>query len=72
MSEILTQVTDPHTGPQREAAAVRIRSVYGAEFAGGFTGLMEAADTAETGGLGLLWGLIKVDKKPRRSGLWLG
>ena len=53
--------TDPYTGPQREAAAVRIRSVYGAEFAGGFTGLMEAADTAETGSLGLLWGLIKVD-----------
>ena len=51
---------------------MRIRSVYGAEFAGGFTGLMEAADTAETGSLGLLWGLIKVDKKPRRSGLWLG
>lgn len=53
--------TDPYTGTQREAAAVRIRSVYGAEFAGGFTGLMEAADTAETGSLGLLWGLIKVD-----------
>ncbi len=53
--------TDPYTGPQREAAAVRIRSVYGAEFAGGFTGLMEAADTAETGSLGLLWGLISVD-----------
>ena len=52
---------DPYTGPQREAAAVRIRSVYGAEFAGGFTGLMEAADTAETGSLGLLWGLIKVE-----------
>lgn len=53
--------TDSYTGQQREAAAVRIRSVYGAEFAGGFTGLMEAADTAETGSLGLLWGLIKVD-----------
>lgn len=53
--------TDPYTGPQREAAAVRIRSVYGAEFAGGFTGLMEAADTAKTGSLGLLWGLIEVD-----------
>lgn len=52
---------DPYTGPQREAAAVRIRSVYGAEFAGGFTGLMEAADTAKTGSLGLLWGLIKVN-----------
>ena len=52
---------NPYTGPQREAAAVRIRSVYGAEFAGGFTGLMEAADTAKTGSLGLLWGLIKVE-----------
>lgn len=52
---------DPYTGPQREAAAVRIRSVYGAEFAGGFTGLMEAGDMASTGSLGLLWDLIKVD-----------
>ena len=53
--------TGAYTGPQREAAAIRIRSVYGAEYAGGFTGLMEAADTAKTGSLGLLWGLIKVD-----------
>lgn len=52
---------DEYTGPQREAAAVRIRSVYGAEYAGGFTGLMEAGDTASTGSLGLLWDLVSVD-----------
>lgn len=51
----------PYNGPQREAAAIRIRSVYGAEYAGGFTGLMEPGSTAETGGLSLLWGLISVD-----------
>lgn len=50
--------TSPYNGPQREAAAIRIRSVYGAEYAGGFTGLMEPGSTAETGGLSLLWGLI--------------
>ncbi|NMN01159.1 cell surface protein [Bifidobacterium sp. DSM 109958] len=43
------------------AYAARIRSVYGAEFAGGFTGFMQAASTASTGGLGLLYGLISVD-----------
>ena len=51
----------PYNGPQREAAAIRIRSVYGAEYAGGFTGLMEPGSTAETGGLSLLWGLIKTN-----------
>lgn len=53
--------TSPYNGPQREAAAIRIRSVYGAEYAGGFTGLMEPGSTAETGGLSLLWGLISAD-----------
>ena len=53
--------TGTYTGPQREAAAIRIRSVYGAEYAGGFTGLMEPGSTAETGGLSLLWGLIDVN-----------
>lgn len=53
--------TGAYTGPQREAAAIRIRSVYGAEYAGGFTGLMEPGSTAETGGLSLLWGLIDVN-----------
>ena len=52
--------TEPYDGPTREAAAWRIRSVYGAEFAGGFTGIMKPAETAETGNLSLLWGLIKV------------
>lgn len=50
-----------YTGPTREAAAIRIRTVWGAEYAGGFTGLMEAGDTAQTGGLSLLWGLVTVD-----------
>ena len=45
--------------PQRVAYAARIRSVYGAEIAGGYTGFMEAADTAEGGSLSLLGGLIK-------------
>ena len=53
--------TEAYDGPTREAAAWRIRSVYGAEFAGGFTGIMKPAETAETGNLSLLWGLIKED-----------
>lgn len=51
----------PYDGPTREAAAIRIRTVWGAEYAGGFTGLMEAGDTAQTGGLSLLWGLVTVN-----------
>ena len=43
----------------KECAAIRIRSVYGGEFAGGFTGLMETADLAGTGNLELLFGLLK-------------
>ena len=50
-----------YTGPTSVCKAVRIRSVYGKEIAGGFTGLMESADTASTGNLSLLWGLVKVD-----------
>lgn len=50
-----------YTGPTGTCKAVRIRSVYGEEIAGGFTGLMESADTASTGNLSLLWGLVKVD-----------
>ena len=53
--------TSPYNGPQREAAAIRIRSVFGTEYAGGFTGLMESASTASTGSLSLLWGLVKAD-----------
>lgn len=50
-----------YTGPTSKCEAVRIRSVYGAEIAGGFTGLMESADTASAGSLSLLWGLVKAD-----------
>ena len=46
---------------QKTAAAIRIRSVEGEEFAGGFTGLMEAANVAETGNLKLLWGLVNAE-----------
>ena len=41
--------------------AERIRSVYGHEYAGGYTGLMEPADTAKVGGLKVLGSLITVD-----------
>lgn len=50
-----------YTGPISTCKAVRIRSVYGKEIAGGFTGLMESADTAKAGSLSLLWGLVKAD-----------
>ena len=50
-----------YTGPTSLNQAIRIRSVYGEEIAGGFTGLMESADTASTGSLSLLWGLVKAD-----------
>lgn len=50
-----------YTRPTSVCKAVRIRSVYGKEIAGGFTGFMESADTASTGNLSLLWGLVKVD-----------
>lgn len=47
-----------YTGRQSECKADRIRSVYGYEYAGGFTGLMESADTASTGSIGLLDGVL--------------
>ncbi|MEF2856157.1 MAG: Cna B-type domain-containing protein [Collinsella intestinalis] len=50
-----------YSGEKRDAAAERIRSVYGAEFAGGFTGLLEPADTAKGGNLSLLFGLVEVN-----------
>lgn len=50
-----------YTGPTSPCNAVRIRSVYGKEIAGGFTGLMESADTASAGSLSLLWGLVKAN-----------
>ena len=54
-------IFDGNSPKKKPAAAVRIRSVEGQEFAGGFTGLMEAANLAETGNLKLLWGLVKAD-----------
>ena len=50
-----------YNGPMSLCKAERIRSVYGHEYAGGYTGLMEPADTAKVGGLKVLEGLITVD-----------
>lgn len=50
-----------YTGTARECAAYRIRSVYGTEYAGGYTGLMRCANVADTGSLKVLFGLIKLD-----------
>lgn len=50
-----------YTGPKSECRIDRIRSVYGAEYAGGFTGVIEAANTAEVGSLNVLGGLISLD-----------
>lgn len=50
-----------YNGPTSLCKAERIRSVYGHEYAGGYTGLMEPADTAKVGGLKVLGGLISVN-----------
>ena len=50
-----------YKGTTRSAVAERVRSVYGAEIAGGYTGLLEPADTAKAGSLSLLFGLVKAD-----------
>lgn len=50
-----------YTGEQHISTAWRIRSVYGYEYAGGFTGYMESADTADTGSIKLLGGLISAN-----------
>lgn len=50
-----------YTGTVRECAAYRISSVYGTEYAGGYTGLMRCANVADTGSLKVLYGLIKLD-----------
>ena len=50
-----------YTGTVRECAAYRIRSVYGTEYAGGYTGLMRCANVADTGSLKILSDLIKLD-----------
>ena len=49
-----------YAGTVRECAAYRIRSVYGTEYAGGYTGLMRCANVADTGNLKVLFGLIKL------------
>lgn len=46
-------------GTHMENAVIRLRSVYGGESAGGFTGVMENADLAGTGHLEVLFGLIE-------------
>lgn len=53
---------EAYKGTQREAAAIRIRSVYGKEYAGGYTGLMECANVADTGNLSVLGGSYKTRK----------
>lgn len=45
----------------KENAAIRIRSVYGYEYAGGYTGLMQCANVADTGSLSVLYGLVQLD-----------
>lgn len=43
------------------AKAERIRSVYGYEYAGGFTGYLHNADLVDTGSISILYGLISVN-----------
>lgn len=46
---------------EQESAILRLRSVYGQNYAGGFTGFAEAANTADTGNLKILGGIIKLE-----------
>ncbi|MBR5422507.1 MAG: peptidase M26 [Clostridia bacterium] len=50
-----------YTGEKHTCAAYRIYSVYGCEYAGGFTGLMDCGDTASTGSMHLLFNLVNLD-----------
>ena len=50
-----------YNGPTSVCKAERIRSVYGAEFAGGYTGFMEAADMADAGTIKILSELVSVN-----------
>lgn len=50
-----------YAGTTRTCAVQRLRSVYGVEYAGGYTGLMQCANVADTGSLSVLKGLIKLD-----------
>lgn len=52
--------TRAYNGPTNVCKAERIRSVYGFEYAGGYTGLMEPADTAKLGSVSALMGLISI------------
>ena len=45
---------------EQESAILRLRSVYGQNYAGGFTGFAEAANTADTGNLKILGGIIEL------------
>lgn len=45
---------------KRTNAVYRLRSVYGYEFAGGFSGRTESANVADTGNISVLFGLIKL------------
>lgn len=55
------QIVKEDYGTPAEAAAYRIRSVYGLDYAGGFTGLMETASVADTGSLSILGDLVNLD-----------
>lgn len=50
-----------YAGPTGLCKAVRIRTVFGSEYAGGYTGFMESADMADAGTVSLLDGLITVN-----------
>ena len=52
--------TRTYNGPTSVCRAERIRSVYGFEYAGGYTGLMEPADTAKLGSVSVLMDLISI------------
>lgn len=52
--------TRTYNGPTSVCKAERIRSVYGFEYAGGYTGLMEPADTAKLGSVSVLMDLISI------------
>lgn len=53
--------TDAYTGPTSLCKAVRIRTVFGSEYAGGYTGFMESADMADAGTVSLLGDLIQMN-----------
>ena len=50
-----------YTGPTSLCKAVRIRTVFGSEYAGGYTGFMESADMADAGTVSLLGDLIQAN-----------